>query len=655
MRSGDCNLSYKRVLLAGLALLHFSSIGFTQKSVADSFMNIATTSAVDSVQIDAYREAAIELVETDTDKSIQMALLSLNKAVGKNDLNRKARAAKTLGVAYDIKGNLDSCLFYLNDAFNIFGILQKKDWQSHVLSDIAIAYFYRGNYELALRNNLTALNLRRKLGDKSFISKSLNNIGALYRARKDYKNAISSYQESLQIKRELKDEQGRLNTMMNIGALYQNDGKYDSALLYGKQAVVMAESLHSTEDIAGAKANIGAALLNLGRTDEALMFLKEADRLNTENNFTANHFTVYEAMGDVYMTKKEYPLAQQYFQKGLVLSEEKQRKESEKVFNKKLARSYSAIGNYQLAFEHQLESDRIDDELLNDENLRQLNEMTQVYQTAEREKEIAALNIQGEVDKKVILTRKRERNYFIAAAIIFMVMAFFAWKAFRSNKKKKEQLDLQNHIIEKSLEEKEVLMKEIHHRVKNNLQVISSLLDLQSMTIKDNQAYEAVKEGKNRVQSMALIHQNLYSEGNLKGIIAREYIDNLLRNLCDSYNISSDKVTVHTQIDDLNLDVDTMIPLGLIINELVSNSFKYAFKNVQKGQLNLVLQQQPGYLLLKVSDNGTGFPDGFDTKGNKSFGLKMIKAFAQKLKAKLDIYNNNGAVVEMQITKYNMA
>jgi len=381
----------------------------------------------------------------------------------------------------------------------------------------------------------------------------------------------------------------------------------------------------------------------------------DAEKINTANNFTGNYFTVYEATGDVYMSKKNYLLAQQYFTKGLVLAKEKQRKESEKVFNKKLAKAYSAMGNYQLAFEHQLQADKIDDELLNEENLRQLNEMSQVYQTAEREKEIAALNIQGEVDKKVILTRKRERNYFIAAATIFMGMAFFAWKAFRSNKKKKEQLDAQNHIIEKALEEKEVLMKEIHHRVKNNLQVISSLLDLQSMTITNKQAYQTVKRGNNRVQSMALIHQNLYSEGNLKGIIAREYIGNLLRNLCDSYNISSDKITVNTQIDDLNLDVDTMIPLGLIINELVSNSFKYAFKNEQKGQLTLILQQQPDYLLLKVTDNGTGFPDGFDIKGNKSFGLKMIKAFAQKLKARLDIYNQNGAVVEMKITKYSMA
>ncbi len=212
-----------------------------------------------------------------------------------------------------------------------------------------------------------------------------------------------------------------------------------------------------------------------------------------------------------------------------------------------------------------------------------------------------------------------------------------------------------NSIIRKQSADLEVLMKEIHHRVKNNLQVVSSLLDLQSHTITDTQASAAVKEGKNRVQSMALIHQNLYSEGNIKGIKVKEYIQNLVQTLCDSYNITNDKVKVSTNIDDLNLDVDTMIPLGLVLNELVSNSFKYAFTGDKMGTLDILLEEKADRLHLMVSDNGIGFPADMNVKSAKSFGLKMIRAFAQKLKASLDIYNNNGAVVEMQITKFKTA
>jgi two-component system, sensor histidine kinase PdtaS len=154
---------------------------------------------------------------------------------------------------------------------------------------------------------------------------------------------------------------------------------------------------------------------------------------------------------------------------------------------------------------------------------------------------------------------------------------------------------------------------------------------------------------------MALIHQNLYSEGNIKGIKTKEYINNLLQSLCDSYNITNDKVKVSTQIDDLNLDIDTMIPLGLVLNELVSNSLKYAFKDGRKGELSILLKEEGQQLLLKVSDNGSGYPEGINVSEGKSFGMKMIKAFAKKLKAKLNIYNNDGAVVEMHITKYNLA
>ena len=128
-----------------------------------------------------------------------------------------------------------------------------------------------------------------------------------------------------------------------------------------------------------------------------------------------------------------------------------------------------------------------------------------------------------------------------------------------------------------------------------------------------------------------------------------------MKSLCHSYNVTNDKVKVKTEIDDLNLDVDTMIPLGLVLNELVSNTLKYAFKNGVAGELNVVLKREPEHLLLRVSDNGTGYPAGVNIKDGKSFGMKMIRAFAQKLKANLNIYNNNGAVTEMLITKYNVA
>ncbi|MBI5858800.1 MAG: hypothetical protein HZB42_14305 [Sphingobacteriales bacterium] len=271
--------------------------------------------------------------------------------------------------------------------------------------------------------------------------------------------------------------------------------------------------------------------------------------------------------------------------------------------------------------------------------------------TREKEKEAAlsaSLGRENVLRSNELVKERKLRNVLISGAALLLIAGGIILLQYRRQRSK-------NAVIQKQSDDLQVLMKEIHHRVKNNLQVISSLLDLQSMTIADDQASEAVKEGKNRVQSMALIHQNLYSEGNIKGIRTKEYINNLLQSLCQSYNVTNDRVKVKTDIDDLKLDVDTMIPLGLVLNELVSNSLKYAFRQRSDGELSVVLKKQPEHLLLRVSDNGTGYPGGVNIREGKSFGMKMIRAFAQKLRAKLNIYNNDGAVTEMLITKYNMA
>ncbi len=300
-----------------------------------------------------------------------------------------------------------------------------------------------------------------------------------------------------------------------------------------------------------------------------------------------------------------------------------------------------------LARENELMDSVVAQEKRNNELLSRENELKR----SELQKETAlkaSLDRENNLKTVQLEKEKNTRTGLIVAAGLLLLAGGIILFQYRKQR-------LKNKVIQKQSDDMQVLMKEIHHRVKNNLQVISSLLDLQSMTIADNQASEAVKEGKNRVQSMALIHQNLYSEGNIKGIRTKEYISNLLQSLCDSYNITNDKVKVRTDIDDLNLDVDTMIPLGLVLNELVSNSLKYAFRNGVEGELNVVLKKQPEHLLLRVSDNGSGYPVGVSVKDGKSFGMKMIRAFAQKLKANLNIYNNNGAVTEMLITKYNVA
>lgn len=259
-----------------------------------------------------------------------------------------------------------------------------------------------------------------------------------------------------------------------------------------------------------------------------------------------------------------------------------------------------------------------------------------------------AANRENTLKGNELIREKKIRWQLSFGALMLLVSGVVIFLMYRRQRVK-------NRIIQKQSDDMQVLMKEIHHRVKNNLQIISSLLDLQALSIKDKHAAGAVREGKIRVQSMALIHQNLYSEGNIKGIVMKDYINKLVENLFQSYNIQADKIKLVTDIDHLNLDVDTVIPLGLIVNELISNSLKYAFKETVKGQVYVSLKEHNKLLHLQVNDNGCGFPANWNKLQNNSFGFNLIHAFAQKLKAKLDVYNDGGACVSMNIARYKMA
>jgi predicted ATPase/two-component sensor histidine kinase/tRNA A-37 threonylcarbamoyl transferase component Bud32 len=203
--------------------------------------------------------------------------------------------------------------------------------------------------------------------------------------------------------------------------------------------------------------------------------------------------------------------------------------------------------------------------------------------------------------------------------------------------------------VKKSLKEKEVLLKEIHHRVKNNLQIIHSMLNLQMPHVKDEQAIELFKESKNRVYSMALIHEKLYESESLAMINLSEYIRSLTANLFLSYGVSERNIRAKVSVENVTLDVDTVIPCALIINELVSNSLKHAFPHSSKraagkGEIRIDLRQGNGdKLVLTVADNGVGLPDGFEIQNSESLGLKLVNVLAKQLRGSIHPRTNGGA------------
>jgi PAS domain S-box-containing protein len=198
--------------------------------------------------------------------------------------------------------------------------------------------------------------------------------------------------------------------------------------------------------------------------------------------------------------------------------------------------------------------------------------------------------------------------------------------------------------IRASLREKEVLLKEIHHRVKNNLQVVSSLLGLQSRTIEDGATRKMFQESQNRVHSMALIHESLYQSDNLSEIDFPKYIDQLAAHLFRSYGADPARIRISAMIDDLRLPIDTAVPCGLIINELVSNSLKYAFPEGRSGEIRIAMREEENRCIrLEVSDNGIGLPAGVGFTSTKSLGLRLVRTLADQLGGTIETGSATGA------------
>ncbi len=214
----------------------------------------------------------------------------------------------------------------------------------------------------------------------------------------------------------------------------------------------------------------------------------------------------------------------------------------------------------------------------------------------------------------------------------------------------RRELEIENALktqyaekIEKSLKEKEVMLKEIHHRVKNNLQVISSLLSLQSRHIKDKEALELFNDSRNRIYSMSLIHERLYQSEDLARIDFAGYLRTLTRDLFRSYNVDPNVIKMNLELKDVFLNVNTGIPCGLIINEMVTNSLKHGFPDGRRGEIQIgFYERKKGEYTLNVRDNGIGFPEDFDFRNTESLGMYLVVSLVEQLDGTIELDKGEG-------------
>jgi two-component sensor histidine kinase len=282
-----------------------------------------------------------------------------------------------------------------------------------------------------------------------------------------------------------------------------------------------------------------------------------------------------------------------------------------------------------------------------------LEELSVQYETEEKDSNIQFLTQRGKLQQTEIYQDHFIRNLMIAGAGLLLVILGLLFYQYRNKQTTNRIITEKNHYMQELLEEKEALitdketlMKEIHHRVKNNLHLISSLLESQSAYLQD-EALFAIQKSQHRVQAISLIHQKLYLNEQVTDVEMSIYLREIISYLRDSF-VTDENITFNLDLDLIQLDVSQAVPLGLIVNEAVTNAVKYAFPQHKTGRIDISLKRSGGgECRLRIADNGVGLPSGFDSSQNKSLGISLIKGLSRTLQADLSIGSGAGATIEL--------
>jgi len=587
----------------------------------------------------------------DINKAEELWRETLALEIARNDSMGIGRQYTNIGTAFDTRGDLDSAIWYHDKALAIFIRKESDVYQAIVYNNLAIDYEIKAEYPKSLELYLEALNRFEKIGHKAGIGAVYSNVGNVYSQLKAYDDAISYFNKSQAIKKEINDRYGIALNYNNLGTLYLRIEQLDSALLYNELSMNLKKELGDKEGEGQSILNLGAINYKLGKHNQAIELSQQAYDIaqDLSNNFDKGKAALQ--LGKCYIELGQLKRAENHLLEAQQLTIANEELETKLQTYEALYRLYKIRRDPRaLSFHEKFVV--LNDSIRNDEQLREITRLELKYQF-DKEKEILALERQQE---EALLQSQLQRQRVIRNASLGglgagLFIILLLWRSYAQKRKTNGLLAAQNKTIQQTLEERETLLKEIHHRVKNNLQVISSLLSLQSRTTDDPIALGALEEGRNRVKAMALIHQNLYQEENLVGVSLPEYISKLTDNLINSYQVDDKKIRILQKVAPISLDVDTLIPLALILNELISNSLKYAFDQRTQGEIAVEINQIEEGLSVCVRDDGIGLPTNFTPEKSNSLGFKLIRSFATKMKAQLEILSQEGTQISLLLPR----
>ena len=601
-------------------------------------------------------ERAIPSMEPNYDKF--KAITDLSWAYSRSDPNRAlefAEQARKLAYEHLAEDEQAQSNYYFGSAYKNMGEHQKaleyfevhKAYFEAKMDTQRVCFVYyqtgivksmMGKSAEAIEDLYVNIRLAKQLGYKDTEANTLNAIASIYRRMKDYSSALRLNNEAHAIFEELGDKRGMAQCILNSANVYVEQNQLRKAQEFMEDGLALSLEIDDKYMIEYCYLNLGNLMIELEEWESAEPYFEKSLALGKQLNHSKVQGECHLGLGTLLLEIGRINEAIGHFEEGLAISKTNNTLQNQVKAVKGLAKSYEASKQFPQSIENYKLLNILSDSLLNKDITEQVASLNVQYETERKEAQIELL----EKDK---LLAQRKQGIWALAAIILVVLALAFGILFRNRQKSVEKLEAKNKVISKMLEEKEYLVKEIHHRVKNNLQIISSLLQLQSRYIEEPSALAALSDGENRVRSMSIIHQHLYTDEHLSQVYLPSYVNNLCESLKASYSIGNKKINIVQNIAGCYLDVGVMVPLGLILNELVTNAFKYAFEGREQGTISIEISESGDMLQVNVDDDGVGI----DPTKQQGFGSRLIKSFLKKLEAEAKIHVNNGTHIAIEI------
>ena len=595
-----------------------------------------------------------QITETTIPRKIRFYTQSMELYKRAGKIDKQAYVLKRIADINYLAGNLEVSLRQLLEALRLYQSIHFAGLH-HTYNMLVSVNITMGNYEDAIKYGHAAIETSRAVRDTVDLYYFYLQLGAINEQLNQHADAIKYHKAALRMKERSRDTAGVILVSKHISLNYLLSNRPVEAITHFQKSLsnFPPNSDHAKNQVAEMYFKFYLYKKDFFRAEKYL--LKVIAYENESTNITTRKIRLYLTVGDFYIRAGKFEMAHKYLQQAHLWNRKfgTTRLLASMTLHHLMFKLDSAKANYMPAIRHYQIYKSLNDSIFNTAKSKQIASIQIQYDTKKKEQDNVLLRRINQVQKASLREKDFQRNAAFTGAVMLLLLSGLSYNQYRIKRRsnaqlqmKQDEISLKNLHQQSLLEEKEWLLKEIHHRVKNNLQTVMSLLESQS-TYLENDALAAIKDSQHRVQAMSLIHQKLYLSDNVTTIDMKIYIHELVSYLRQSFNIRQ-QIRFQLDLEAISLDIAQAIPIGLILNESITNAIKYAFPAEREGIITLSVKQPvEGHFQLVISDNGVGLPVDFENSKVTSLGIRLMRGLSNEIGGRLTIMSERGTSVSV--------